>query len=396
MYRILLIFCGLIVYGSLYPFHFHSVALSASPLWILLDSGPGPFDRFLLRDILVNVALYMPLGLFGFLAFAGDGASRALRAVTATFLLALALSASMEMLQIFDDSRQCALSDVATNVVGACLGAALGSLYRRSLVRGLSRLRAGGLFHFSSSMLLVSCWAAYQVFPLFPSLGRTQLMAHLLFLRSANSFRGIDFGGALVAWMAAALLLEGIVGAGKVARTMPLLLALLPLRLVIASRTIGVAEMAGALAAWGAWSFWLAHRRRRTHILAILLFAFLALQGLATSRIAASPQPFSWIPFAAALSADWITVVAILLLKSYWYGAAIWLCRVAWGRFLPAVAAVAAWLAAIEFLQRWLPAHVPEITDPLMALLLGAILWLAERHHQALRSRAEAATPRHR
>ncbi|MBZ5726901.1 MAG: VanZ family protein [Acidobacteriia bacterium] len=392
MYRILLIVCALIVYGSLYPFQFqfHATALSAGPLFILLHSWPSHIDRFLLRDILVNIAIYMPLGMFGLLAFAGEGAAHGARAVAATVLLALALSASMEMLQVFDDSRECALSDVATNVAGACLGAALGAMYRRSLGRALSRLEGGRLFHVSSAMLLLYCWAAYQVFPLFPALGRAQLKAHVRFLLAADSFQAIDFLCSLAAWMAAACLLEGLLGAAPVRKILPLFLALLPLRLAIAGRTIGAAELAGALAAWGAWSFWLAHRRRRAQILAALFFVLLAVRGLATSPLAASPQPFSWIPFAAALAANWISVVAILLLKTYWYGAAIWLCREAGARFILAIAVVAAWLAAIEFLQRWLPAHVPEITDPLMAILLGAVLWLAERHHQALLSREEA------
>jgi len=59
----------LIVYGSLYPWHFAPAHLTANPLWILLQSWhPMPF-RYLLRDVIVNVALYVPLGFVGHLAF---------------------------------------------------------------------------------------------------------------------------------------------------------------------------------------------------------------------------------------------------------------------------------------------------------------------------------------
>jgi hypothetical protein len=59
---------ALIVYGSLYPWDFHSTQLAANPLWVLIHSWPTRIDRFLLRDIAVNVLIYMPVGVFGFLA----------------------------------------------------------------------------------------------------------------------------------------------------------------------------------------------------------------------------------------------------------------------------------------------------------------------------------------
>jgi len=40
LYRILLIVIALIVYGSLYPFDFHSTQLAGSPLWVLIHSWP--------------------------------------------------------------------------------------------------------------------------------------------------------------------------------------------------------------------------------------------------------------------------------------------------------------------------------------------------------------------
>ena len=67
LYRVLLIVIALIVYGSLYPWDFHSAQLAANPLWVLIHSWPTAIDRFLFRDIAVNLLLYMPVGVFGFL-----------------------------------------------------------------------------------------------------------------------------------------------------------------------------------------------------------------------------------------------------------------------------------------------------------------------------------------
>ena len=44
--------------------------------------------------------------------------------------------------------------------------------------------------------------------------------------------------------------------------------------------------------------------------------------------------------------------------------------------------AVAGVLAAIEAIQRYLPGRTPEITDPILALVLGAMLWRIEEDHQ--------------
>src|ERR1700730_16788394 len=51
-----------IVYGSLYPWHFYARELPANPVWIRWQSWP---------DIAVNVLLYAPLGMFGFLSMSG-------------------------------------------------------------------------------------------------------------------------------------------------------------------------------------------------------------------------------------------------------------------------------------------------------------------------------------
>lgn len=381
MKQILLIVCLLIAYGSLYPFQFHYPSLSGGPLWIWLSDWPRHVDRFVLRDVLVNLAIYAPLGMFGFLSF--DGERRAARAVAATLLLALGLSVSMEILQLFVPTRTSEMSDVLANVAGAGIGIAFGLLYRESLRRTVAHWEGEWLFEFSGPMLLLYCWAAYQVFPLFPALGRRALTAHIRFLLSGVSFGVVDFLGAWVAWMTAARLLEGLLGPRKVARAMLVLLGGLPLRLLIANRNLTASELLGAAAAWLVWSLWLCSHPRRAHILAALFLAFVALQGLAPFRLQLVPHPFCWMPFAGALSSAWDSVLTVLLLKCYWYGACIWLCRAAGSRLFPATAAVAALLAILEAVQQWLPGRTPEITNPMLAVLLALVFWLGERHHRA-------------
>ena len=56
-----------------------------------------------------------------------------------------------------------------------------------------------------------------------------------------------------------------------------------------------------------------------------------------------------------------------------------WLLRVVGWRLARATVAVALLLGAIEAIQIHLPGRVAEITDPLLALILGATLALLDR-----------------
>jgi hypothetical protein len=110
---------------------------------------------------------------------------------------------------------------------------------------------------------------------------------------------------------------------------------------------------------------------------AIEAWAFLAavvVRGLAPFHFSHEAAPFGWTPFGATLDSEWQTGGAILIEKIFYYGTAIWLLGAARIGHARAMLAVVAVLAAIEFLQTHLPGRTPEITDPLLALLLSVAL----------------------
>ena len=96
----------------------------------------------------------------------------------------------------------------------------------------------------------------------------------------------------------------------------------------------------------------------------------------------ATAARFNWMPFNAMFAADWIVGLPVFLEKSFYYGAAIWLWRYAGWSLERATLFVAAILAAIEVIQRYLPGRTSEITDPLLAILLGCMLWLLEQDYR--------------
>ena len=146
MIRILSIVICFILYGSLYPWQYRPGPSNISPLLSLLHSWPARIGPELFGDIAVNVMIYIPVGMFGFFAF-DRHRHRWLRWIMPG-VLALALSASVEMMQIYDRTRDCSLLDLFDNVLGSMLGTGLGFLFRRTLNDGV---------------FLVLQWMAFQV-----------------------------------------------------------------------------------------------------------------------------------------------------------------------------------------------------------------------------------------
>jgi len=386
LYRILLIMIALIVYGSLYPWDFHSTQLAASPLWVLVHSWPTQIDRSFVRNVAVNLLLYIPVGVFGFLALRqhlGTGF-----AVTVTVLIGLTLSGSIEMIQLFDDARICDASDVVCNVSGTIFGVALGYLYQHWLKGFVVRADRAKLLHPSGAMLLFYTWLAYQTFPLFPVLSLTRLAVKFRDRFLEASISPLQTFIYLVEWLVVAQLLENVLGAERTRRLFPFLLLVIPAKLMVAGRTFTWSEVAGGVLAC-ICSYFLNGYQRRIGVVGVLIVSMLVLGGLAPYHWSSVANPFSWVPFSGFLQTDQEFGLLIFLRKCFWYGSAIWILRAAGLRLARAAVAVALILWAIEVAQIHLPGRVAEITDPLLALILALILGLSERL-QNLRSKSPA------
>jgi hypothetical protein len=106
--------------------------------------------------------------------------------------------------------------------------------------------------------------------------------------------------------------------------------------------------------------------------------AIIVIRGLAPFQFAPVSAAFTWIPFGGMLAADWQFAVLVLLEKVFWYTSAVWLLASAM-RLRYAIATVAAVLAAIEIAQVRLPGRVAESTDPILAIVMGFVLFILFR-----------------
>ena len=367
----------LIVYGSTYPWDFVNVSYPANPLWLLLHSWPVSFDRWMFRDVALNLALYVPVGVFAYLKLA----RRLGPAVSAIAAVALgtALSASMEMVQQFETSRSSSAVDLVCNLAGTVGGVVAGRLHRATLARWASaRLMEAGA-QGRGALVLLLCWIGYQLIPVFPALSSGRLLRALQGM-PPGSFAVPEFLAGLGEWMGVARvsvgLSEGLSRAGFPLQAMTLLVCLAPARMLIVGRTVSLAELAAAGAAWILWTLWLSRQTFRTQWAAGAVLAAILIRGLAPLEFISAPRPFSWIPFAGSLSYEYLAAAIPLLRKAFTYGAAIWLLHAAGLSRWTAAVSVAVLLGAIEAVQVYLPAHTPEITDPLLALLLAATFGL--------------------
>jgi VanZ family protein len=362
---------------------FEARQLPASPLYILLHSWQtDPLARRFLFDVAVNIAIYIPLGASAYLTF------RRFKSVVletlAPIVLGALLSASVEMAQLFTPTRTCSAIDLVDNMVGSALGVLAGYVFTRIVKLPIT----GPGFHVRdrSAVSLLFVWVAFLTFPLFPVLWLAVWKAKFLSLVHAPLISPVPSLLRAAEWFAVGRLLVAA-GAKSPWRWLFALLLLVPAQFAILNHNPIPADFMGA--ALGALLFQFSCTNRRADGLAgfTLLFA-LILRGLSPFHFGSDTQAFLWVPFGGFLATPWQDAISILTGKLFQYGASLWLLHRAGLKLLEATVLLTLVLVAIEALQTRIPGHVPEITDPLLALMLCLGLRVLES--------APGSHPRHR
>jgi VanZ family protein len=150
-----------VVYGSLYPWVFHSGPYAALR-WLSLSSG-----SFLL-DFLANVVFYVPLGAAAFLAFGGGAAG-----LFFAFAVGFTLSFGVEEAQRHIISRVGDYNDILANSLGTAFGAMAAYAWKRAHRRWIPPAIAR---RFSpEGLVLAALWLAWNGFLLLPAASRRPL-----------------------------------------------------------------------------------------------------------------------------------------------------------------------------------------------------------------------------
>lgn len=170
-----LVYGGLIVYASLYPFaHWRDQGID--PLLFLIAPLPKYWTGF---DVVANVLGYMPLGFL--LALSALRTGRQRMALRLAVLAAAVLSLLLESLQVYLPDRVPSNLDLLLNVAGAALGAGSAwSLERIGFLQRWSRFRAQWFAADSrGALVLLALWPLALLFPAVVPFGLGQVMERL-------------------------------------------------------------------------------------------------------------------------------------------------------------------------------------------------------------------------
>jgi VanZ family protein len=357
---------ALILYVTLSPFDFSFGGAPGSALTHLLHSWPHRTGWAFARDAVLNVALFLPLGVAGCVTYAHHWNRRTavVFAVTHGFVLSLGI----ELLQHYEAVRDSTISDLLFNTLGALFGAWLGLVYQRRIDAVASAADRRGA---PAGLLLAACWMTAQLYPFLPIVRRARLSLAWAHLTSAP-ISWLDVATGTAGWFVFALALRAVWGKLPWA-WLALSMLVVPLRMVILDRTAGTGDVVSALIALALWCLLSDSVKPGTGW--VLMVAAVVLRELAPFDFSAAAHAFSWWPFSASMSAEHAGI-PMLARKAFEYGALVWMLQAGKFRHLTAGVLVAIGLFGMEMMQTRMPGKHPEITDSVIALVMALILRL--------------------
>lgn len=354
-----------VVLLSIWPFDFDP-ALATPEAWAAFWSSWGWQTEE--SDIVGNIALFVPVGFLGMLALQRQ--PLLLRGVIVAGTAAL-VALGGQAAQVYLEWRNATLVDFVWNMMGLVPGMLIGLLPTRA-----QHARAGlkgGIRVLP--WLVIALWLAYSLAPFLPSLDGPDIAAKLAALWSRPWLGGDTIFLAATAWIAVGYLMRISDPDGRVDRFLPLLmLGVLGLEVVILFRPgPSAAELVGAGTALLLWFGVLRRWSGVAFVVAAALAGRIVVDGLWPFTFAEGPvAPFYWLPFRGILGGGmWANFLAITE-KLFTYAAFSMAVRQVCGSWRIAALIGGVLVFSVEWMQQYQPGHVPEITDPLLIVLICA------------------------
>jgi len=356
-----------IIYGSLFPFDVDYIGWSM-PSWQILFSSWDNTGG--LGDLLGNIILFIPFGLFGFHALKNGktGYKKHQIILLSAFLLAFFL----QVLQIQIPSRTPELSDVIWNMVGTIIGLLLTlKIFRRYIPENIE------IEKINIPHILAFLWIVYLLVPFVPTLDVREIKDSLKPIFFDPRIKIDEILIIMSGWLIFATLSRGFFTATLLSRfLLPIALAFtLTARVFIYSNHLSLADVIGGFLALSIWTMGFGKLPNKSRILFWLLVISLAFKGLSPFQYSLkSLNDFSWLPFAGMLSGDMLNNAASLVQKIFLYTSLLWFMKKAYAAIRFKTAAILAFLFLIEVAQSYSFSHSAEITDPFLLLMLALIL----------------------
>lgn len=380
---VLLLVTAFIVYGSLYPFVYRERTYPGGPVYYLLSTW-GDWDHR--GDLLSNVLLYLPFGFFGTYALPSRLPAWA-RAALAT-VAGVVLSSGMEAAQFHDVDRVTSMGDVYANAIGSAAGAIAaaiaGASIRWPFVRELTA-------HPVATLLLVM-FLGYRLYPYVPVIDLHKYWHALWPVLRTPSLPPGQFARYLITWLFIAAVIHSLYGFRRFLILFPAFCSVVFLgKIIIVDNVLTMPRIAGAGLAFLLWAVLLRRLSGRFGLVAVLFGAMVLAERLEPFTFTDLPHAFGWVPFSGFMHGSINVAMQAFCQKFYEYGGLIWLLNRA-GMPLPAGSALTAVMLLLSSIAEcWLPGRSAEITDAIMALIIGGAFGLLRA---AARGRRVPAVPR--
>lgn len=368
--KLLFGFAVVVSYGSIYPANFQipELGTTAAMQAFLATCCGMPHSG----DVLANILLFIPFGFLGMLSISSSSKSIKWFVVNVLFwgvLLALAL----QLIQIYLPSRNENLQDAAWNFLGILIGVFTGLFARNSLSQHSPNARQIVLIPW----VLISAWLAYRLIPFVPALDFQEIKDSIkpLFLYTELIPKNVAHD--TVAWCLVAYFLRYGHRSISFDVYLPfLILITFLLEIIIVSNSLSFSNIVGAGLAIVLWWGVLARIAKCEYILAAMLFVMLAYSGLEPFVARVEATSFNWLPFKGFLGGSMYVNTQSVCEKSFLYGSLVYmLWRRGLSTQLSTVLAMSG-IVMIEFLQTYfIGEHTPEVTDPILVLLIALMLF---------------------
>jgi VanZ family protein len=409
-----------IVYGTTIPFNFvadsqaaweHLARLNLNP-FIAADTG----RRVSIPDFVSNLLLFGPFGFFGIWTLSRPRSLGARIAIVAA--LGFALSAGVEVLQLFTVDRTSSISDLFANSAGA-LGGAVAALLLLTFVEAFLRtVGASGIASCPSFfpllvatiVLLAGALEPFDVtidvgsvFPKLRGFLHDPVQLAVPVDEALSFLRHVLFASTLVVWLEEV----GMTPAATAAAAISVAFACVAeaSQLFIGSRMPGLWDagvgIAGALVGVATARAWVSPRGTSSGWLGVFLLTAVgaAMQQLSPFTISGDSRSIQWMPFYnyyAFTTSQTVSHSAELLIAYFPLGFAVAASsrrRRFSRRVLPAVVAALIIALPIEYLQQFVGGRFPDVTDVALSVAgawLGA--WTAVQGRRMFEHEIAVAT----
>ncbi|MDT0582628.1 VanZ family protein [Brumicola blandensis] len=363
MKSIFFIIAFLIVYGSLYPFHFSANSMSPESLQALLN-----FDlrQTSLTDIIANIVLFIPFGLFIRLVFPNQTTKmQLLNLALFTFVFAYGIQA----LQLFTEDRKPWGGDAVWNMVGYFVGLVLFSFSQLRFLRSIQTLSINGQI----SLVLAISIIVLELAPFAPSIDLDVLKQNVKALLSNPTIDWYWTVEGTLYWLVPFYLLKlAVPSFASLPRLSVIVFSVLLAKFIIVSSNVNLTLLVSginALIVWGVFG-----RRINIGFLAVLMLIKIVSNGLHPFVLSEQTQAFNWIPFTGSMNGNILFNIVVFAKKIAIYGATIWLLFLWSQRLLMSTLVCGAALLMTELLQTRFVDSTPESTDLVLAVFIAFIL----------------------